>query len=195
MTYSARARPFTLGRPVTEWCPGGAWAIFIALNCRKDFPNVTRQNRRCLGGAERVKREHERFRKETGNQFLFKVLLNNKATLCWQNIVLGNVKPLKREACSDVISPLTRVAWPVLVKRAPRSSSYSINVLVAFGRVFGEVDPSPEHSPYVRMPLVEALVNDGVYERWPWGSRIKAFPQVLLIRNMAAIDYFNIPLI
>lgn len=179
MTYSARARPFTLGRPVTEWCPGGEWAIFIALNCRKDFPNVTRQNRRCLGGAEREERELEHFRKEIGNQFLFKVLENNTSNtlLTIENIVLGNMKPLKWEACSDVISPLTRVAWPVLVKRAPRSSSYSINVLVAFGRVFGEVDPSPEHSPYVRMPLVEALVNDGVYERWPWGSRIKAFPQ------------------
>lgn len=30
-TYSEKFNPPTLGVPITEWCPGGAWAIFIAL--------------------------------------------------------------------------------------------------------------------------------------------------------------------
>lgn len=33
---------------MTEWWPGGAWAIFMALNCRKDFPSVTRHSNICL---------------------------------------------------------------------------------------------------------------------------------------------------
>lgn len=37
---------------MTEWCPGGAWAIFMALNCRKDLPRVTRQNNICLHVTE-----------------------------------------------------------------------------------------------------------------------------------------------
>lgn len=53
MTYSANANPFTLGRPVTEWWPGGEWAIFMALNCRKDLPNVTRQKSNCLCWKEK----------------------------------------------------------------------------------------------------------------------------------------------
>ena len=34
--------------PTTLWCPGGAWAIFMAENCRKLFPSATRQRRSCL---------------------------------------------------------------------------------------------------------------------------------------------------
>nr|CAD7439664.1 unnamed protein product [Timema bartmani] len=44
-TYSGKLSPPALGRPITEWWPGGAWAIFMALNCRNDLPNVTRQSR------------------------------------------------------------------------------------------------------------------------------------------------------
>lgn len=47
-TYSGNISPPLLGRPMMEWWPGGAWAIFIALNCRKDLPSVTRHRISCL---------------------------------------------------------------------------------------------------------------------------------------------------
>ena len=47
-TYSANVSPPILGRPITEWCPGGECAIFMALNCRNDLPSVTRHNTSCL---------------------------------------------------------------------------------------------------------------------------------------------------
>lgn len=51
-TYSAKCRPPAEGRPITEWCPGGAWAIFMALYCRKDLPRATRHKSSCLKGNE-----------------------------------------------------------------------------------------------------------------------------------------------
>ena len=46
MTYSVRWS--MVGLPVTEWWPGGEWAIAIALNCRNDLPSVTLLNNICL---------------------------------------------------------------------------------------------------------------------------------------------------
>ena len=62
-------------------------------------------------------------------------------------------------------SPVADVAGSVLVQRTPRPSSYPVNVLVTLGRVLRKVDPRPEHASDVRVPLVEALVDDGVNER------------------------------
>ena len=41
-------RPRALGSPLTEWWPGGACAIFMALSCVYDFPSVTLHNNICL---------------------------------------------------------------------------------------------------------------------------------------------------
>lgn len=62
------------------------------------------------------------------------------------------------------VSPLTHVTWPVLVKRTPSATSYTIHILVTLGGVLGEVDPSPEHASYVGVSLVETFVDDGVDE-------------------------------
>lgn len=66
---------------------------------------------------------------------------------------------------SRSLSPLTRVTRPVLVQRTPCASSYSVHVLVTLGGVLGEVNPGPEHASDVGVSLVEAFVDDGVYER------------------------------
>lgn len=140
MTYSARARPLTLGLPDTEWCPGGEWAIFMALNWRKDFPRVTRQNSSCLEPERERKRERWRTLKKKHLQLLY----------AWVSL--------------PETSPLTHITWPVLVKWTSGASSYTIHVLVALRGVLGEVDPGPEHASDVGVSLVKAFVDDGVYK-------------------------------
>jgi len=56
------------------------------------------------------------------------------------------------------------IAGAVLVCGAARASSDAVHVLVALGRVLGEVDPGAKHASDVGVPLVEALVDDGVDE-------------------------------
>lgn len=51
------------------------------------------------------------------------------------------------------------------MNRTPRASSDSVHVLVTLGRVLSEVDPGSEHASDVGVSLVEAFVDDGVYER------------------------------
>lgn len=46
----------------------------------------------------------------------------------------------------------------------PSASSYTIHILVTLRGVLGEVDPSSEHASDVGVSLVEAFVDDGVYE-------------------------------
>lgn len=61
-------------------------------------------------------------------------------------------------------SPVAHVAGAVFVGGAARASADPVHVLVAFGGVLGEIDPSTEHAADVRVPLVEAFVDDGVDE-------------------------------
>lgn len=60
--------------------------------------------------------------------------------------------------------PVTDITRAVFMCRAARPTSDPIDVLVAFGGILCKVDPSPEHSPYVSVPLVKAFVDDGVDE-------------------------------
>jgi hypothetical protein len=53
---------------------------------------------------------------------------------------------------------------------AARSSSDTVHILVALGRVLCEVDPGAEHAPDVGVALVKALVDDGVDKRRTCGS-------------------------
>lgn len=48
------------------------------------------------------------------------------------------------------------------------ASTDPVHVLVAFGGVLGKIDPGAEHAPDVGVPLVEALVDDGVDEGRTW---------------------------
>ena len=63
------------------------------------------------------------------------------------------------------LSPVADVAGAVLVGGAAGASPDAVHVLVALGRVLGKVDAGAEHAPDVGVPLVEALVDDGVDER------------------------------
>lgn len=50
------------------------------------------------------------------------------------------------------------------MNRTPSASSYTIHILVTLRGVLGEVDPGPEHATDVGVSLVEAFVDDGIYE-------------------------------
>ena len=68
-------------------------------------------------------------------------------------------------------SPLADIAGPVLVQGASSAAPDAVNILVALGRVLRKVDPRAEHAPNVRVPLVKALVDDGVHERRAYGVK------------------------
>ena len=72
---------------------------------------------------------------------------------------------------------------------AARPSTNTVHVLVALGRVLGEVDPGAEHASYVGMALVEALVDDGVDERRTWGmgnrSGVVTLPHQVLSKALS----------
>lgn len=55
------------------------------------------------------------------------------------------------------------------MKRTPSASPYTVHILVTLGGVLGKVDPGPEHASDVGVSLVEAFVDDGVYERRTYG--------------------------
>lgn len=63
--------------------------------------------------------------------------------------------------------PVTDITGPVFMCRAARPSADSVDVLVAFRGILCKVDPSPEHSPYISVPLIKAFVDDGVDEWRP----------------------------
>ena len=54
---------------------------------------------------------------------------------------------------------LADVARPVLMHRATCAAIDAVHVLVALGRVLGEVDAGAEHSANVRVPLVETCTR------------------------------------
>lgn len=60
---------------------------------------------------------------------------------------------------------MTDVARAILVHRTAGPTADSVHILVALGRVLGEVDAGAEHAPDVSVPLVEPLLHDGVDER------------------------------
>ena len=72
------------------------------------------------------------------------------------------------------VVPVADVAGPVLVQRAARPPPDPVNILVALGRVLGEVDPSAEHPTNVGVSLVEALMDDGVDKGGAWGRGVTA---------------------
>lgn len=48
------------------------------------------------------------------------------------------------------------------------TSTNPVHVLVAFGGVLRKIDPGAKHATDVGMPLVKALVDDGVDEGRTW---------------------------
>jgi len=66
---------------------------------------------------------------------------------------------------------VAHVAGAVFVGGTSRASTNPVHVLVAFGRVLGEIDPSAKHAADVCVPLVEALVDDGVDEGGTWQEK------------------------
>lgn len=54
------------------------------------------------------------------------------------------------------------------MSRTPRPSTNPVHILVAFGRVFCEIDPRTKHAADVGMSLVKALMNDCIDEGRTW---------------------------
>lgn len=72
---------------------------------------------------------------------------------------------------------MANVARSVFVHRTSGSAADSVDVLVALGGVLGEVDAGPEHAANVGVSLVEAFLDDRVYER----RSVEEHPLVALV--------------
>ena len=59
---------------------------------------------------------------------------------------------------------MANVAAAILMYGTAGPTAYAVNVLVALATVLGKVDAGAEHTANVRVPLVEALLHDGVDE-------------------------------
>lgn len=60
--------------------------------------------------------------------------------------------------------PVADVAGAIFVRGAAGAAADAVHILVALGRILGEVDPRSEHSPDVGVSLVKTLVDDRVDE-------------------------------
>ncbi|TNN86297.1 hypothetical protein EYF80_003382 [Liparis tanakae] len=83
------------------------------------------------------------------------------------DLVLTSSSALPHKAAS----PVAHVAGAVFVGGTSRASTNPVHVLVAFGRVLGEIDPGAKHAADVGVALVEALVDDGVDEGGTWREK------------------------
>ena len=81
-------------------------------------------------------------------------------------------------------SPVTDVAGPVLMLGAPGPTPDAVDVLVALRGVFGKVNARAEHAAYVGVPLIEALLHDGVDEGGTVEEHALVALVVVLLRNL-----------
>lgn len=69
------------------------------------------------------------------------------------------------------VSPVAQVTGAVFVSGASGAAPDAINILVTLRGVLSKVDPCSKHSSDVRMPLVKAFVDNGIYERRTWRTK------------------------
>lgn len=67
---------------------------------------------------------------------------------------------------SDLL-PVANVTRSVFVNWTPSTSSNSIYILIAFGRVFSKINPSSEHATYIGMPFIEAFMDNCIHKGRP----------------------------
>lgn len=81
---------------------------------------------------------------------------------------------------------MTSITTPILMRGTSCSSTNSINVLITFGRMLGEINARTEHTSDVSVPFVEALLDDGVDE----GRSVKQHPLARLVAVFLG-DFFS----
>lgn len=69
------------------------------------------------------------------------------------------------------VSPLADIAGSVLVQWATSTTPDAINILITLRGVLCKVDACTEHAPNVRMPLIKALVDDGIHKGRAYRSK------------------------
>ena len=67
---------------------------------------------------------------------------------------------------SDLL-PVADVTRSVFMYWTSSTSSNSIYILIAFGRVFSKIDPSSKHATYVGMPFIKALMDNRIHKGRP----------------------------
>ena len=117
--------------PTTLWCPGGAWAIFMAENCRKLFPSATRQRRSCLEAikiATFVRNSHS-------------LVLSQPVTTVAASVFVLRTPSAPSNA---VYVPNDKIKMMFQNKEDILWKTYQIGyLLVAFARVFSKIYSSP----------------------------------------------------
>lgn len=96
--------------------------------------------------------------------------------LTWiPRVVQDNVLPenfymkpilIKINEKSDLL-PVANVTRSVFMYWTPSTSSNSIYILIAFGRVFSKIDPSSKHASYVGMPFIKAFMDNCIHKGRP----------------------------
>ncbi len=115
----------------------------MALNCRKDFPNVTRQNTICLW--------------EINTEENMKTIMN---CLCCISYCVR---------CINV--PVAHIAGAVFVSGAACAATDAIDVLVTLRGVLCKIYTSSKHATDVRMTLIKSFMDDGIYEWRTWKKK------------------------
>lgn len=57
------------------------------------------------------------------------------------------------------------VTGPIFVNGATCATTNTIDILVAFGRIFSKINSCSKHSSYVGMPLIKAFMNNCIHKR------------------------------
>lgn len=57
------------------------------------------------------------------------------------------------------------ITRPIFVNWTTSTTTNSIHILVAFGRIFSEINSSSKHSTYIGMSLIKSFMNNCIYER------------------------------
>lgn len=61
--------------------------------------------------------------------------------------------------------PVANIARSIFVNWTSSSTTNSIHILIAFGRIFSKINPSSKHAAYIGMSLIKAFVNDCIHKR------------------------------
>lgn len=95
-------------------------------------------------------------------RFGYQANLSSERDSCidsWEHNIQKQIQILSRDL------PVANIARSIFVNWTPSSTSNSIHILIAFGRIFSKINPSSKHAAYIGMSLIKAFVNDCIHKR------------------------------